>query len=515
LSRSTSEPRPLHVLLIEDNPGDARLIRVMLAEAHDQQAIALTHVDRLARGLRRLREPGIDVVLLDLGLPDSYGLETFVQARAAAPGLAIVVLSGQTDTAVALRAVQEGAQDYLLKGHVDPQGLVRALRYAVEHKRIGDRQRFLAEASRKLAGSLEYEATLDQVVRLPVPFLADTCLVRLLPADSSDQRVVVHDADAEREQAVRRWAESLPPDLAEVGSGLADLGLSSWRVVALMAHGRSLGQLCLGRSTGREPCDADEAQAVEEFALRSALALDNARLHRELQDALRLRDDVLATTSHDLRSPLSGVRLQGMLLRRRLEREGRGRDEVVCGLEEIDNALGRALTLIDELLDVTALQAGRRLRLDRREVDLAELARQVVAQHQARTTFHRVALEAPEAPLVGEWDPGRLARVVDNLLGNAIKYSPRPDTIHVEVTRQGDCALLRVTDHGVGIPADELTRIFDRFYRATNVPPEMRGSGIGLHGVRQIVEQHGGSVAVESQPGVGSTFVVRLPLGTR
>jgi signal transduction histidine kinase len=202
-------------------------------------------------------------------------------------------------------------------------------------------------------------------------------------------------------------------------------------------------------------------------------------------------------------------------LRRLLAKEGRGRDEVVSGLEEIDSAIGRALVLIDELLDVTALQAGRRLQLNLRDVDLAELARQIVAQHQARTTFHRVALEAPEAPLVGEWDSGRLARVVDNLLGNAIKYSPRPDTIYVEVSRQGDCALLRVTDHGVGIPSDELTRVFDRFYRGTNVPPEMRGSGIGLHGVRQIVEQHGGSVAVESQPGVGSTFTVRLPLRRR
>ena len=101
---------------------------------------------------------------------------------------------------------------------------------------------------------------------------------------------------------------------------------------------------------------------------------------------------------------------------------------------------------------------------------------------------------------------------MDNLLGNAIKYSPRPDTIYVEVTRHGDSAPLWVTDHGVGIPSDELTRVLDRFHRGTNVSPEMRGSGIGLHGIRQIVEQHGGSVGVESQPGTGSTFTVRLPL---
>jgi signal transduction histidine kinase len=502
----------LSVLLIEDNPGDARLIRLMLEEAQEQQSLKLTHVDRLALGLERLREPGTDVLLLDLGLPDSYGLDTFVHARSAAPGVAIVVLSGQTDTAVALRAVQEGAQDYLLKGHVDPEGLVRALRYAIEHKRIEDRQRFLAEASRKLAGSLDYEATLEEVVSLPVPFLADTCLVRLVPDERSEPRVIVRDADPERERHVRQWADVQPADLADASAGLAECGLTSCLVVPLIAHGRSLGELLLARSRGRDSFLADEAQAVEELALRSALALDNARLHRELKGALRLRDEVLASTSHDLRSPLTGVRLQGLVLRRILRREGRADDQVVRGLDDIDAAIGRALALIDELLDVAALQAGRRLQLERRAVDLTQLSREMVTQYQARTSFHRLCLNAPEAPLVGQWDAHRLARVVDNLLGNAIKYSPQPDTIHVNVTREGEWAVLRVIDHGVGIPADELNRVFDRFYRGTNVAPEMRGSGIGLHGVRQIIEQHGGSVAAASQPGEGSTFTVRLPL---
>ena len=132
-----------------------------------------------------------------------------------------------------------------------------------------------------------------------------------------------------------------------------------------MARGRPLGQLCLARSTGRDAFPAEEEQAVEDLALRSALALDNARLYRELQDALRLRDEVLASTSHDLRSPLTGVRLQGVVLRRLLRNEGRVQDKVVRGLEDIDGAIGRALALIDELLDVAALQAGRRLQLEK------------------------------------------------------------------------------------------------------------------------------------------------------
>jgi signal transduction histidine kinase/DNA-binding NarL/FixJ family response regulator len=517
LSRSTSDARPLNILLIEDNPGDARLIRAMLEEAGDQQAIRLLHVDRLVLGVEQLQKPGIDVVLLDLGLPDSYGLETFVKARVAAPRLPIVVMSGQTDSAVALRAVQEGAQDYLLKGHVDPERLVRALRYAIEHKRIEERQRFLAEASRKLAGSLDFEATLEQVVRLPVSALADMSLVSLTPDHSSEARVEVHDVDAERASRIRRWAEPLGADLTALGAHLPEVGLAFSLVVPLTARGRSLGQLYLARSIARDEVDAEYTQVVEDLALRSALALDNARLHRELQGALHLRDEVLATTSHDLRSPLIGIRMEGELLLRRLRRHRDATDtslhhEIARGLGDIDSTIGRALGLIDELLDVAALQAGRQLQLERREVDLSELARQIVAQHQARTRFHQLCLMIPEAPVIGEWDAGRLARVVDNLLGNAIKYSPGADTIRVNVAREGDWAVLRVEDHGVGIPADELGRVFDRFYRGSNVPPDSRGSGIGLHGVRKIVEQHGGTLSVESRGGEGSTFTVRLPV---
>jgi DNA-binding NarL/FixJ family response regulator len=127
---TTFDAPQLVVLLVEDNPGDARLIRIMLAEP-GYAPVRLVHVDRLAAALERVRHSDITVVLLDLGLPDSQGLETFVELRDAVPHLPIVVLSGDTDTGLALRAVREGAQDYLLKSRVDSEILVRALRYAV------------------------------------------------------------------------------------------------------------------------------------------------------------------------------------------------------------------------------------------------------------------------------------------------------------------------------------------------------------------------------------------------
>lgn len=129
---------PIHALLVEDHPGDARLLRELLRDARGGDAIVVEHVERLAAALDCLRQAdaGIDVVLLDLSLPDSQGLETFVRLHRHAPSVPVVVLSGLDDERVALRAVQEGAQDYLVKGRVDGDTLVRALRYALERQRL-------------------------------------------------------------------------------------------------------------------------------------------------------------------------------------------------------------------------------------------------------------------------------------------------------------------------------------------------------------------------------------------
>jgi signal transduction histidine kinase len=519
----------LDVLLIEDNPGDARLISEMLLESSGVR-VRLQHVAHLAVGLERLAQTEPDVALVDLDLPDSHGLETVLRLRSVAPRMPVVVLSGQTDATLALRAVRAGAQDYLLKGHVDGEVLVRALRYAIEHKRIEERQRFLAEASRALADSLEYEATLRCASDLPVPLLADACVVTRLPNRASPGYLVARDVEAGREARLRQASEPLvsqaPTALSQtqLPRALAGLGFVACASVPLAANGRTFGAMWLLRSAVRPAFGREDVETIEELARRSALAVENARLHHELQEAVRLRDEVLAATSHDLRSPLSGIQLQAKVLRRQLGDVPGTADpalhaRLVRGLDEIDTVVTRSLGLIQELLDAACLQAGRHLPLERRPTDLADLARRVVADHQARTEFHTIELQPADAPVIGEWDPPRLARVLDNLVSNARKYSLGGGTISVAVRRESDAdgewGLVRVQDGGVGIPAAELGRVFDRFYRGSNVHEHVRGTGIGLAGARQIVEQHGGSIEVDSQEGVGSSFTVRLPLAAR
>jgi signal transduction histidine kinase len=171
---------------------------------------------------------------------------------------------------------------------------------------------------------------------------------------------------------------------------------------------------------------------------------------------------------------------------------------------------------IEALLDVARLRAGRPLELNRRPTDLVALARAAAAEYQQTTEIHRIRVEAPEPEVRGEWDASRLERVLGNLLSNAIKYSPEGGEITVTIGREsdgasGDQAVLRVRDQGLGIPPASQPLVFDRFRRGDNVGP-IAGTGLGLAGVKAIVEQHGGTIVLESQAGQGSTFTVRLPV---
>ncbi|HEY7293980.1 MAG TPA: PAS domain S-box protein [Dehalococcoidia bacterium] len=234
-----------------------------------------------------------------------------------------------------------------------------------------------------------------------------------------------------------------------------------------------------------------------------------------IKELERQKDDFLAAVSHDLKNPLATVKGLAQLLARRARRlDEADASRLQDGLRTIDQTATRAALLLNELLDVTRLHMGRPLELDRTSVDLVELARRAVAEIAATTQRHVFRIDADSAEVWGEWDAARLARVLGNLLGNAVKYSPNGGEIRIGVALDpdGPFAALRVTDQGLGIPAADLPRVFERFYRAGNVSDAIAGSGIGLAAVRQIVERHGGSVSVESEVGRGTTFTVRLPL---
>jgi signal transduction histidine kinase len=272
----------------------------------------------------------------------------------------------------------------------------------------------------------------------------------------------------------------------------------------------------LTKRVARSYTPQDQALA-EELARRCALTIDNSRLYAQAQAALRLRNDVLASVTHDLKNPLTGISLMAQTLEMQLKRgQEPSHERLIDGLRGINERARDMAGQLDELIDVAALEAGQPLDLQRKPTDLVDLARQVAADTQATTDKHRIQVTADAPEFIGDWDAHRIARVLRNLLNNAVKYSPEGGPVNVALSSEDDgqqrWLALTIDDQGVGIPADDLPTIFERFHRGGNVAGRIIGTGVGLATARQIVEQHGGTIAVGSREGAGTKVTVRLPL---
>ena len=279
------------------------------------------------------------------------------------------------------------------------------------------------------------------------------------------------------------------------------------------AEGRWQGELELRRKDGTTVPVEARATVVElpDGPVNLSVVRDvSERRRTQVQ-----QQEFLEAVSHDLKNPLAVVRVQAQLVGRRA-RKGVV-DPVVTAeaMATVVDAADRLEQQLEELQDVARLRSGNPLELRTEPVDLVALARDAAVVAQAATDCHQVRVVATEPAIVGHWDPLRLRRVLDNLLGNAIKYSPGGG-VTVEVKRERrdgtDWGRLSVRDEGVGIPDTDLAHVFERYRRGSNVGTRTRGTGIGLAGVRQIVAQHGGTVSVASKEGSGSVFTVCLPI---
>jgi signal transduction histidine kinase len=227
---------------------------------------------------------------------------------------------------------------------------------------------------------------------------------------------------------------------------------------------------------------------------------------RELADA---KDRFLRIASHELRSPITALRATTSLLELDpLAISSEERRRVL--LERVQRQVDRLTHLVEQLLDSARLNATEPP-LNRTDVDLVEICREAIEIAPVTATGHRVILNE-NGPVTGRWDPLRLEQVIVNLLGNAARYSPPGSVITVSARADGPRALLSVIDQGIGIPPDQLERLFTPFFRASNAAQMSRGGlGLGLHIAHEIVRRHGGQMRVESTVGAGSTFIIELP----
>jgi PAS domain S-box-containing protein len=327
---------------------------------------------------------------------------------------------------------------------------------------------------------------------------------RIVEANDHFLQMVGYDR-ADLDAGRLRWAAMTPPEYADLDArGIAEIGERGFCT--------PFEKDVLRRDDSRVPILIGTAEAQRQPPLRISCVLDLTALKRAEHDRLAFVD----AATHDLKNPLTSLRAQAQLMLRRARRGQVGDAAALeAGLATIDDASRRMIALIDDLMDAAHLRAGRMLDLDLAPTDLVAIARHCAADCGRTTTAHTVTVETTKAELVGNWDRDRLERVLQILLGNAVKYSPHGGRVVVRVAREVDpCgrswATVAVQDEGLGIPAADLPHVFDRFRRGGSVGG-ITGAGIGLAGVRQIVEQHGGTIGVDSAEGRGSIFTVRLP----
>jgi signal transduction histidine kinase len=288
------------------------------------------------------------------------------------------------------------------------------------------------------------------------------------------------------------------------------IGAHSAILVPLVARGQALGVLSFSRTTAARHYDSRDLQTAEELAHRAAIALENARLYRELQDSNRLKDEFLGIVSHELRTPLNAVLGWTQVLRRgRVDPEQAAR-----ALEAIDRNARAQAQLVDDLLDTSRVISGK-LRIDIKPIDVGPVVESAVESFKPAARARGVELEAhiaPGTPRVAA-DAGRFQQIIGNLLSNALKFTPPGGRVVTTVIPSGPQVEVRVTDTGIGIAADFLPFVFDRFRQADSTTTRRHGGlGIGLAIVRHLVDLHGGTIRAESGgENQGSTFVVLLP----
>lgn len=417
------------------------------------------------------------------------------------------------------------------------------LRDASERRQREERQRLLGTAGWVLASSLDVDSTMATITELPVPMLADWSVLDLVAPEghwrrvaathrdpgrqdevtgllarhaslaSFDQAVwgvarLVHEPQALAVTDVAAWQQTNCGDAAS-RARVEGLGATAVLVVPLRAGSRALGVLHLVRTGEGARFLPDEIQVADQYGSLAALALENARLYHEARQAVRERDEMLAIVSHDLRNPVNAIVL---LTGAALERPGQAatlldRTEV----EHVRAAARQANGLIQDLQDVTRISAGR-LRIEQRPVLLDDLVEEIANQFlptmaDAGLHFDRtIDREVPPLPL----DRIRMGQVLSNLLANAVRFTPEGGRVTLTLMARANEVVMQVSDTGPGIAAEDLPRLFERYWQA---PRLLRaGSGLGLYIVKGIVEAHGGTVEVTSTVGVGSTFTVTLPM---
>ncbi len=527
---------PIKVLLIEDSPGDARLIETLLAQSREL-SFEVEWLDTLTAGMERLMACKVDVVLLDLGLPESVGIDTLQRLFARMQSVpTVVVLSGLNDETIALQAVQFGAQDYLVKGHVDSALLVRSIRYAIERgqakealqkihaeleERVQQRTIALTNAIDALHAEIAERKRADEKFKWVLESAPDAMVIaniegKIRIVNSQTEKLFGY----ERDELYAQTIEALMPQR------FRSRHISHRASYFSNAEAREMGtdmDLYGLRKDGSEfpvsislsPLDTEEGRliiaAIRDISERKQAETERAA-RKSAEEANAAKSTFLANMSHELRSPLNTLLGFARLMERQQTLPLETREDLAIILRSGEHLH----TLINQVLDLSKIEAER-LILDAGNFDLERLLDELEEMLAFKAASKGLQLSircSPDVPRYIRTDQIKLRQVLINLLDNALKFTEQGKvTLQVSQLAASDGQLIfTVRDTGIGIAREELSSLFNAFVQAQGGRKMREGTGLGLAISRSFVRLMGGEMRIDSQPGKGTAVSFDLPL---
>jgi PAS domain S-box-containing protein len=480
----------LKVLLLEDNPADADLLQEILNEAISIHW-EITHVEKLSLALQHISQQQFDIVLSDLSLPDAQGLDAVIRMQTIAPDLPIVVLTGLNNEEIGLAALRSGVQDYLNKGQLQTEVLMRTIRYAIERSQT---QRVLRQQAAAMAASMEGIAILNPEQEHTY---VNQAFARIYGYEQPESLLNIS------------WRQLYPPEhyqtlQHQIPQILQKQGYWRGETIARRCNGEEFYQelSITALSDGGFVCNVRDISDRKQAETEMLKALER---EKELSE---LKSRFVSIVSHEFRTPLTTILSSAELLQKYGLRDSDDKNKVRFG--RIVNGVRRMTQLLDDVLIFNRMEAGK-LHFNPVPLNLLEFCNDLIEEMQAQTTIHTITFTTENHNSHYCLDEHLLRHILTNLISNAIKYSPKGGVVQVKLVSASNTITLAVKDEGIGIPTADLEQLFTIFHRGSNVET-IPGTGLGLAIVKQCVDLQNGRVNIASEEGKGTEFTVTLPI---
>jgi len=527
---------------VDDDPQDRRLVEVTLARSNTSVQYNVETAGTLSEATRRLSNGSYDVLLLDLNLPDSSGIDTVQKAQDTNSDASIVVLTGLDDEEMGLEAIRRGAEDYLIKGKSLEHILVRTIRYSLERKRV--RQRITETENRfrsvvQTAGSaifvlspehriLEWNEQAELLYGRQRQEVLNKDYLRLFVPEEIRDRVATDMRKVLSGKTIKSFENSI-----RIRDGSRRILL--WNASALFdAKGQPIGVIAVGQDITDRKRMEDELRHHREYLelivneRTASLQEVNEQLRNEIDDrkqieqklliakreaeaSNRAKTEFLANMSHELRTPLHSILSFASFGTKKYANAKP--EKLLDYFNRIKKTGQTLLELLNDLLDLAKLESKRAI-FAFEPSDLGILVRTVTNELDTLLSERNLSIRHEVSKFDGEvtLDIDKIKQVLHNLLNNAIKFSPEGGTIDIAVCRVASSVRVSVRDQGPGIPQDELETVFDKFMQSSKTKTGAGGTGLGLAICHEIVAAHKGRIWAENRPEGGAVFSFEIPL---